>query len=247
LGRATDDVDRLYAEIVQAGESADALGELIAGWEPPDSVMLALLRRALPKRFLEHVARTEPWASRSLVLTALVTNPRADTTLSLRLLPQLPWRALATVSAAPWVNGMVRVRADALLAEMLPDLKLGERIALGRIAGRSILSRLLGDRDPKVVQATLDNPRVLPDDLLRAINCEAPARILLEAISQSARCREFYAVRLALVLQPRTPLAFALAHVSALTPRDLARVAASDRLAPLVRAAAERVLTSRSR
>ena len=243
----SEDVDRIHAEIVQAGESAAAVATLMAGREPPDNVMLALLRRALPKRFLEYVARTEPWASRTLVLTAVVTNPRVDTALSLRLLPQLPWRALATVSATPWVNGVVKVRADALLTEMLTDLKLGERIALGRIAGRSIAARLLADRDAKVLDATLANPRLLPDDLLRAINGAAPPRLLLEAISASPRWRELYAVRLALVLQPRTPLALALAHLSALTPRDLARVAASGSLTPLVCAAAQRVLTDRQR
>jgi hypothetical protein len=247
LARVSDDVDSIHAEIVHAGEDVAAVATLMAGREPSDSVMLAVLRRALPKRFLEYVARTEPWASRPLVLTAVVTNPRADTALCLRLLPQLPWRALATVSATPWVNGVVKARADGLLTDMLPHLKLGERIALGRIAGRSIAARLLADRDAKVIQATIENPRLLPDDLLRAISRDAPPRILLEAVSAAGRWREVYAVRLALVLQPRTPLALALAQLSALTPRDLARVAATESLTPLVCAAAERVLTSRRR
>jgi hypothetical protein len=243
----SEDVDRWHTEIVAVGENAAAIATLMADREPTDSVMLALLRRALPKRFLEYVARTEPWASRPLVLTAVVTNPRVDTALSLRLLPQLTWRSLATVSATPWVNGMVKTRADALLTEMLPDLKLGERIALGRIAGRSIAARLLADPDAKVLEATLENPRLMPDDLLRAISRDAPPRELLESVSAATRWREFYAVRLALVLQPRTPLALALAQLSALTPRDLSRVAANESLTPLVCKAAERVLADRQR
>jgi hypothetical protein len=235
----------MYAEIVQAGESPEELARLLAGWAPSDSVMLTLLRRALPKRLLEYVAHNEPWASRPLVLTAVVTNPRADAPLSLRLLPQLPWRALAAIAATPWVNGLVKMRSETVLGAMLADLKLGERIELGRIATRPILPRLLADADAKVIRASLENPHLAPEDLLRAVSREEPTRALIEEVSASPRWRENYAVRLALVLQRRTPLALALAHVSALTPRDLTRVAATLGLAPLVRAAAERVLASR--
>jgi len=49
-------------------------------------------------------------------------------------------------------------------------------------------------------------------------------------------------VQLALVLQPRTPLAFALPRVLLLVPRDLRRVAFDTTLRPLVRAAAREVL-----
>ena len=54
-----------------------------------------------------------------------------------------------------------------------------------------------------------------------------------------------YALRLAIVLQPRSPLAVALAQVTALLPRDLERVAADEGLAPLVQLAARRVATGR--
>jgi hypothetical protein len=52
-------------------------------------------------------------------------------------------------------------------------------------------------------------------------------------------------VRLALVLQPRTPLALALQHISSLVPRDLRRVGEEASLRPLVRAAALEVLGRR--
>ena len=48
-----------------------------------------------------------------------------------------------------------------------------------------------------------------------------------------------------MVLQPRTPLALALAQVTALLPRDLERVSQDEALAPLVQLAARRVATGR--
>ena len=68
---------------------------------------------------------------------------------------------------------------------------------------------------------------------------------LIEGIAASSRWRDRYALRLAIVLQPRSPLAVALAQVTALLPRDLERVAADEGLAPLVQLAARRVATGR--
>jgi hypothetical protein len=51
-------------------------------------------------------------------------------------------------------------------------------------------------------------------------------------------------VKLALVLQPKTPLPLALERISSLVTRDLARVAEEGSLRPLVRAAAQEVLQS---
>jgi hypothetical protein len=241
----TATVDRLHSEILRAGEDPKAMSALLAEWQPSDHVLLALLRRAVPQAFLELVARTEPWSNRASLLSAIITNPRADKALSLRLLAQLPWRALATVAATPWVPSVVRLRGEALLAEALPDLKLGERIALARIATRALVVRLISDPDRQVVEAALLNPRLTPEDLLATIRRAAVPRLLLEAAAASARWQESYALRLALVLQTRTPIAVALAQVSGLTGRDLARVEAADGLVPLVRAAARRVRETR--
>ena len=51
-------------------------------------------------------------------------------------------------------------------------------------------------------------------------------------------------MRLALVLQPRTPLPLALQQISGLVPRDLRRVSLQADLPRLVRLAAESVLES---
>jgi hypothetical protein len=50
-------------------------------------------------------------------------------------------------------------------------------------------------------------------------------------------------VRLAIVLQPRTPLGVALAQLSSLLPADLVRVAESPGLLPLVQMAAQKLAT----
>ena len=90
--------------------------------------------------------------------------------------------------------------------------------------------------------AALVNPRLREEDLVRAIRRDDVTRALAESAAAASRWRGAYAVRLALVLQRRTPLAVALQQISSLVPRDLRRVAADASLAPLVRAAAAGVL-----
>jgi hypothetical protein len=168
----------------------------------------------------------------------VVQNPRAPRALSLRLVSMLYWRDLADVAATPWVPGAVRVRAEASLRDMLPEMRLGDRIALARLSTAPVLGLLVVDADAKVVEAALLNPRLREEDLVNSLKRDTAAKALLETAAASPRWAERYAIRLALALQPRTPLPTALLQLSSLSKSDLIRVARSDGLAPLVRAAA---------
>jgi hypothetical protein len=235
-------VDALHAELLRAGEDVARIREVLAGQALEETVLLALLRRALPVRFLEHVATTRPWSDKASVLGRLVLNPRTPRALSLRLIPSLFWSDLAEVAASPSTAGAVRVRAEGRLGEMLPEMRLGDRVALGKVATPPILRLLLEDDEPKVSEACLINPRLREEDLLLALRAEAVPAGLIQAVAASTRWAEKYGVRLALALQPRSPLPLALLQISSLVRRDLLRLARTAGLRPLIRAAAMRVL-----
>jgi hypothetical protein len=230
-------IDRLHQATLLAGEDAQAVKVLLAeGLE--ENILVGLLRRSVPVRFLEQVAATPPWSERPRVLARVVQNPRAPRALSLRLVSMLYWRDLADVAATPWVPGAVRVRAEANLRDMLPEMRLGDRIALARLSTAPVLGLLVADADPKVVEAALLNPRLREEDLVNSMKRDTATKALLEAAAASPRWAERYAIRLTLALQPRTPLPTALLQISSLLKSDLIRVSGSEGLAPLVRAAA---------
>jgi hypothetical protein len=239
--RPTPALDALFADLLAAGEDASRVRQFLARAELDEALMVALLRRAVPIRALELAGTAPPWSERPVVLGAIVLNPRTPRPLAQRLLPALYWRDLAEAAASPRVQNAVRVRAEALLKERLPELRLGDRIALARMATPPVLALLLEDPDAKVVQGALDNPRLREEDLRFALRAVMASRTLLEQAAASQRWRDVYGVRLELVLQPRTPLALALAQVSSLVPRDLRRVARAPGLTPLLQAAALRV------
>ena len=236
-----DSVDALYAELMHVAGKPAELAALLQRQGDDRTRLLAVLRRPAPVPFLELVATTPPWSRDPRVLAVVVLNPRAPRELALPLLPSLHWRDLADVAASPRVDAGARVRAEALLKEQLPDLRLGERITLARLATPAVLAPMLGDPDARVTEGALLNPRLREEALVLALRAATVPRALLEAVTVSARWRESYAVRLALVLQPRTPLALALAQLSSLLPRDLERVAEAAGILPLVQAAALRV------
>ncbi len=234
-------MDEVHAELIRAGESRPRVRALLAT-SLDEQTLLALLCRAVPVAFLEEVAATPPWSERPFVLARVVLNPRVPRALALRLVGVLHWRELAEVAATMRVSGAVRLRAEALLRDQLPELRFGDRITLARIATPALLGLLLLDSERRVVFAALENARLREEDLVTALRRDDAAAALVEGASVSPRWSSSYAVRLALVLQSRTPLAIALAQISALVPRDLRRVADDPRLHPLVRAAARSVL-----
>jgi hypothetical protein len=176
------------------------------------------------------------------VLARVVLNPRAPRALALRLVPALYWRDLADVAATSRVPAAVRSRAEAILRDGLADMRLGDRVTLARLATPALVPALLADGERQVALSTLLNPRLREDDLVAALRRDDVKTVLVEEVVVSPRWAANYAVRLALVLQPRTPLALALQQISSLVPRDLRRVAGEATLRPLVRAAAREVL-----
>jgi len=240
--RAGRAADALFGEALRAGESRPLARAVLAGAAVEEQALVAVLRRAVPAAFLEEVAATRPWSERPRVLAAVVLSPRSPRALGLRLVGALSWREQADVAATMRLSGAVRGRAESLLGDSLAELRLGDRVTLARIATPSLLGPLLADSDARVIEAALDNPRLREEDLVRSLRRDDVSRSLVEVVAASPRWRGAYAVRLALVLQPRTPLPLALLQISSLVPGDLRRVAGESGLRPLLRAAAAGVL-----
>jgi hypothetical protein len=233
--------DALFAKALCAGESRAAARAAVDG-AADEQVLAAVLRRAVPVAFLEEVAARRPWSERPRVLARVVLHPRAPYSLSLRLVQSLHWRDLADVAATARVPAAVRFRAESLLKDGLSDMRLGDRVTLARLATPALIPALLSDADRRVVDSALINPRLREEDLVAAVRRDDVAPALLERASSSSRWGANYAVRLALVLQPRTPLALALPQICSLVARDLRRVEGDATLRPLVRAAARELL-----
>jgi hypothetical protein len=127
-------------------------------------------------------------------------------------------------------------------ADRVPDygkgrpLTLGERKSLARRPDRGNVDRLLRDPHPDVIRQLLANPRLTEDDLL-PLAARRPCRPdVLTEIARSPRWSHRPRIRIALVLNPDTPLDVAGPIVALLVRQELRLVATSPTVAPAVRA-----------
>ncbi len=115
-------------------------------------------------------------------------------------------------------------------------LTLGERKSLARRTDPDTMARLLLDPHPEVIRRLLHNPRLTEDDVVH-LAAKRPCRAdVLAEIAQSEKWMHRAQVRLAIALNPSTPVTIAGPIVSLLMRQELKMVLASTHVAPAVRA-----------
>lgn len=115
-------------------------------------------------------------------------------------------------------------------------LTLGERKALARKPDREMTERLLRDPHPDVIRMLLCNPKVTEEDVL-SVAARRPCRPdVLTEIARTPRWTHRPRIRMALVLNPDTPLDVTAPLLGLLVRQELRLVATSTTVAPAVRA-----------
>ncbi len=115
-------------------------------------------------------------------------------------------------------------------------LTLGERKSLARRPDRAMTERLLRDPHPDVIRQLLSNPKVTEEDVL-SLAARRPCRPdVLTQIARSPRWTHRPRIRIALILNPDTPLEVTAPLVGLLVRQELRLVATSTTVAPALRA-----------
>lgn len=126
--------------------------------------------------------------------------------------------------------------------ERVPDygrgrtLTLGERKALARRPTRDMTERLLRDPHPDVIERLLRNPKVTEDDVLTLAVRRPCAPGVLAQIARAPRWMHRPRVRMALILNPSTPMDVSAPLIGLLVRQELHLVATSPKVAPALRA-----------
>lgn len=230
---AQADLGRLLREASEA-----ELYELLAG--NLDDLDAGAIGQALRNpyaspRVLELVAGRRALLRSYEVRRAVVSHPCTPPPRALDLLASLYWKDLVQLGADTRVAPRLRKAADYRLAQRLPALALGERMAIARGAGPGLIERLRGDPEPRVVGALLENPRLTEPMLAPLVaNPVAPPRVL-RLIAEDRRWGTRYSTLLALCLNPATPADLAISKLPALRKPDRRAVARDIRVADKVR------------
>jgi len=207
-----------------------------------EELALLLRNRAATAELVTRIARNPSWMRPRVVKLALVANPKTPQILARRFLPHLYWRDLAELAVNLRVSPILRRESEKLLRTRLPELSLGEKVALARRGSRGVVEMLREEPDALVLQAVAGNPRATEADLLWLLSRPDVATSFLGWVADRSSWGSRRSVRLALVRHARTPAAAALRLTRSLSRRDVADLRRDIHAPRLVRVAAERLL-----
>jgi hypothetical protein len=194
------------------------------------------------RRVIETLLRQRRLLTSAELRRDLAAHRQTPEARALNLIPGLFWKDLVALGSDARVAPRLRRAADLRLAERVPQLSTGERMAIARQAGPGVIPRLRHDSHPQVVAALLENPKLTEGLLLPLLTSETANPQVLTRVAEDRTWGVRYGVKNALCRNPRTPVPTALSLLSGLKKQDLKTVAANLRIAAPVRRRAELLL-----
>ena len=133
------------------------------------------------------------------------------------------------------------------LYNQILHMTVGERLKLALKGNRDARTILIRDPNRLIQRFVLQNPRITDDEILALAKNRNLDHELLRKIGEHKNWARNYQVRLALVTNPKTPLATALHFVNRSAERDLRFLAKSKNVSATVVTQARRLLFNRDK
>ena len=206
-----------------------------------EEVLDILENRFLTPQILGRIAQTQRLMAFYSVRLRVVAHRQTPQAHAVRFVHYLYWFDLLRLSIEMTVPAPVRRAIDSQLLLGVPRLSLGERIASARQCSHALVSAFLYDEHPRVFESLLMNKRLREDDLLALVNSTRATADQLRMIAHDMKWSYRYAIRRALVLNPRTPRAAAASQLRYLSRGDLARIHANPATSVYLRRCIERL------
>ncbi|HMK30657.1 MAG TPA: hypothetical protein VK473_13305 [Terriglobales bacterium] len=189
-----------------------------------DLAVALLARRDLPGPVLQDLARNSQVAKLRKVVVGLVSHPRTPRHVALPIIRSLYTFELMQVALAPVAPQDIKMAVEDALIARLETVSSGERITLARRGSTRIAAALLGDKDPRITEAALNNPYLTEVGVVRAVMRSDASAQFVNAVCKHPKWWLRTEVRIALLRNVRTPGALALEIVHSL-PASVAREA----------------------
>lgn len=203
--------------------SEEVLMDVIADPElDEDDLLVLLARRDLSGELLRRVARDPSKTKSYRVRLALLRHPRTPASAALAFVGQLHLFDMVAVSLLPHVPREIKAAAEGTILQQLKQIPLGAKVTLARRTGATVvIGRLLLDREMRVVEAVLGNPRLTEGLVVVALRDGSVPPHTVQLVSGNSRWSVRHDVRYALIRSRHTPLARALQFLTTMTKDDI--------------------------
>lgn len=195
-----------------------------------DMALAQLKNRDLAAEQIEVLSKSRSLLKSRKVRVAVAAHPHSPRQLALRLIRELYTFDLMQFSLMPAVAADLKRLADELLVSRLTSITLGERLTLARRSSGFVAGALLLDKESRVWQAALQNPRLTEAAIVKALQALGSSPAFVEAVCHDQKWSVRHEVRVALLRNPHTPLARAIEFARRLAPPLLRDVLHTSRL-----------------
>lgn len=221
--------DQISASVPPAPESsAEEPSGLFALSE--DLALGHLKDPVLSPEAVEQISRNAGAMKSRKVRLAVAAHHRTPRRIALRVIRELYTFELMRFALTPVAPADLKRVVDELLLGRLSSITLGERISLARRSSAAVAGGLLLDKEPRVWQAALENPRLTEVGVVRALAKSAASRVFVEAVCHHAKWSVRIEVRFALLRSSYTPLTKAIEFARRIPPRQLQDILHASKL-----------------
>lgn len=175
-----------------------------------DLVLAQLKDPELSSEAVEQISRNAAAMKSRKVRLAVAVHHRTPRRVALRVIRELYTFELMQFALTPMAPADLKRVADELLLGRIASITLGERISLARRSSAAVAGGLLLDKEPRVWQTALENPRLTEVGVVRALAKSAASRVFVEAVCHHAKWSARIEVRFALLRSSYTPLSKAI-------------------------------------
>jgi hypothetical protein len=127
------------------------------------------------------------------------------------------------------------------------EMGVADKIKAALTGDKEWRGLLVNDSNRLVSAAVLKNPRITEGEVNAIARNKSSSEELIRLILLNREWTKNYAIKLALIMHPRTPMGNALRFMGALTEKDLKNLVKSREVSPVIANNARRMLMSKNR
>lgn len=210
-----------------------------------DLALAHLKDPALTAEVIEELSRNAGVIKSRKVRMALATHAHTPRRIALRVIRELYTFELMQFALMPAAPADLKRAADELLIGRLTSITLGEKISLARQSSAGVAGGLLLDKEPRVWQTALENPRLTEAGIVKALQRSTASPSFVEAVAHHTKWSLRLEIRIALLRNAHTPVARAIEFAQRIPPRQLEDILHASKLPESVKRLLRRV-TERS-
>ncbi|MFQ5328556.1 MAG: hypothetical protein ACE5D4_01030 [Thermodesulfobacteriota bacterium] len=126
--------------------------------------------------------------------------------------------------------------------EKIKGMNVAEKVKAALLGNKEVRDILIKERNQVIATSVLRNPRITDEELIRVAKSRESSEEMLRVIAGNKKYLKNYAIKRAMVTNPKTPLHYSLKFINVLHAKDIRNIAKSRNVPGPIAAAARRIM-----